>query len=382
VNLFEYEAKQIFKRYGICVPKGVLLLNLEDVKTIQDLNFPLVLKAQIPEGRREKQGGIIFVDNYRELESSAEVLFGRKINGYTVNKILLEEKAQIKKEFYLSLFLDPCKRVPLLVSSSKGGVLLEELLGEHSDDIASERIDIIYGLGDYKIRNVLLNAGIPRKFFTQITQFVKKTYMIFREYDAELVEINPLAQSLNDNFIALDAKITIDDNALFRHKGFQKKRNRYISDLEYEAAIHDLNYVQLNGNIGVLCTGAGLTLSTIDLIKEHGGNPANFLEFGGATYKNSYYALKVVLSDTRVKVIFVRTFGLVARADSIAQGLVKAVSELKPKIPIFAVVRGTNENEARRILTKESKIRLFEFLEEAIREVVKIGKRQNGNFAK
>jgi succinyl-CoA synthetase beta subunit len=201
---------------------------------------------------------------------------------------------------------------------------------------------------------------------------VQKLYQVYRQYDADLVEINPLALTTAGGIIALDAKVIINDNALFRQQRFKKSRERYDNELEYRASQYNLNYVKLQGNIGLLCTGAGLTLATVDLITDSGGAAANFLESGGANYANTYRGLQLVLSDPDVKVLLINTFGLVSRADVICRGLADGLKELKPEIPIVACIRGTGEEEARRIFREEYGIEPFEHMDEAILEAIKL----------
>ena len=248
---------------------------------------------------------------------------------------------------------------------------IEELSAARPEAIVTERINIFRGLMPYQIRDIVGAMGLKGDTAKSAFKVVSTVYQTFRSNDAELVEINPLVVDGNGGLWAADAKFRIDDNALFRHKEFQRGREQFDNDLEYEAHEDGLSYVNLEGNIGVICTGAGLTMTTLDLIKMNGGRPANFLDFGGANYRNSANALRTALKNPNVKVLLLVTFGLFARADTIAEGVVEAIKELKPDVPIVMAVRGTGEERAREMIEAIG-IETYNDTEGAVRKAIEL----------
>jgi succinyl-CoA synthetase beta subunit len=370
VKLYEYEGKELFARNGIPVPKGFVASSPEEAEeAARKVGKPVVIKAQVLRGGRGKTGGVRFAGSPAEARAAAEAILGMS---ETVKSVLVEEKLDISQELYLSVVTDPAEASPLIMASASGGMDIEEVAKQTPERIVTEVVPIFRGLMPFQARRICFNLGIRGVLVNVVADIILKLYRVFRSYDAELVEINPLAVTGSGDVVAADAKVIIDDNALFRQRDFIMGRDRFEDEREYEAARYGLRYVKLDGNVGVLCTGAGLTMTVLDLIKYYGGKPANFLEFGGATYKNSYHALRLVLSDPDVRVVLINTFGLVARADVISEGLVQALDELKPDLPIVASIRGTGEEEARRILQERTNVRLCANVEEAVREAVRI----------
>jgi len=373
MKLYEYEGKELFRRVGIPVPQGKVASSPEEAYLVaSEIGKEVVIKSQILQGGRGKAGGIKFATSPEEAKAWASELLGQKLKTEEIKKVLIEEKLDIAEEWYLSFTVDPAAGAPLLMISRSGGVDIEEIALQTPEKIITERINIFHGLMPFQARRAAFALGLEGNKVNELASLMLKLYRLFRQYDAELVEINPLVVTSQGEFIAADAKVIIYDNALYRQKEFVKGPERFEDEREYRASQYGLSYVKLDGNIGVLCTGAGLTMTTLDLITYYGGRPANFLEFGGATYRNSYYALEIVLSDPDVKVVLINTFGLVARADVISEGLAQAIEELKPQVPIVASIRGTGEEEARKILESRVGLKLFPNVEAAVQEAVRL----------
>ncbi|MDN5343932.1 MAG: succinyl-CoA synthetase beta subunit [Clostridia bacterium] len=373
MKLYEYEGKELFKKMGIPVPRGMMVTAAAAAgEAAAQLGTAVVIKSQILQGGRGKAGGISFADSPVAAREAAAAILGRQLKAETVSRVLVEEKLAIARELYLSITIDPVKAAPLIMASAAGGMDIEEVARETPERIVREIVPVFRGLLPFQARRVAYRLGLGGKEASAFADILMKLYRVFRSYDAELVEINPLVITNEGQMLAADAKVNIYDGALFRQKEFVKGPERYDNEREYRAAQYGLGYVKLEGNIGVLCTGAGLTMTVLDLINYYGGRPANFLEFGGATYKNSYYAMQLVLEDPDVRVILINTFGLVARADVISQGLAQAIKELKPVPPIVASIRGTGEDEARQILREEAGLEPYANVEEAVRAAVKL----------
>lgn len=372
MKLFEFEGKAILEESGINVPKCKIAYNLEEVSSaVDEIGYPAILKAQVLSGSRGKRGGIKVVKSNEEALKIADIYFNKGLKEEKVTSILIEEAVEFIREFYISITADALEGSPVLMMSAAGGVDIENV---PDVQISRVNINIIHGIRNYHCRKASAPWRINKLQFKDVVSIIQKLYQIYRQYDADLVEINPLALTSSGVFVALDAKIIINDNALFRQVRFEKSRDRYDNELEYRASQNNLNYVKLNGNIGLLCTGAGLTLATLDLIKDFGGSAANFMESGGANYANTYRGLQLVLSDPDVKVLLINTFGLVSRADVICRGLVDGLKELKSDIPVVACIRGTGEDKARRMFRQEYDIEPFDHMESAIKEAIRLAR--------
>ncbi len=369
MKLMEFEGKELFREAGIPVPENRTADNLEDLlKASEELGFPLVAKAQVLSGGRGKRGGIKTAEGAYEVEAFAGAMYEDGLTGEKVNKIMVEKSASIKQEFYLSVTANDKIGCPVMMASASGGVDIESV---PAGDISVEEIDFSIGLQGFQVRRAIKKWGLGETQVRAIIAIALNLYKVYNKYDADLVEINPLVLTEDDEVIALDSKVIINDNALFRQQRFEKTEDRYDNKLEYKASIENLSYVKLDGNIGVLCTGAGLTLATLDLINDHGGSAANFLESGGANYANTYKGLQLVLSDPDVKVLLINTFGLVSRADVICRGLADSIKELKPTIPIIASIRGTGEEVARKIFREELKVEPYDNMPDAVKEAIR-----------
>ncbi len=351
MKLYEYQAKEIFRGAGIPVPEGHVVRSPQEVDEVaKAFELPAILKAQVLAGKRGKAGLIRKQDDWGQIRETVGAWVGKEFSNEVIQSVLIEKPLDIAKELYLSVTVDPASGSPLLMACGEGGVEIEELSASRPEAIVSERINIFRGLRPYQIRGVVDGIGLKGDAAKAGSRVLSAVYELFRTRDAELVEINPLVIDREDRLWAADGKFRIDDNALFRQKEFSKGKEQFEDELEYEAFQSGLSYVKLDGNIGVICTGAGLTMTLLDLINMTGGKPANFMEFGGATYKNAAKALRIALKNPKVKVLLIVTFGLVARADVIAEGIVQAIQELKPTLPIITAVRGTGEERARELI--------------------------------
>ncbi|MBW1705065.1 MAG: ADP-forming succinate--CoA ligase subunit beta [Deltaproteobacteria bacterium] len=372
MKLYEYQAKEIFRGAGIPVPESYLISDIrESVSRTSPLALPVMAKAQVLAGKRGKAGFIRKIEDEDSLRQLSKDWHGKHLNGEPIKSVLLEETLPIEREVYLSISVDAAAASPVIVASSEGGMNVEELAAEKPDTIIKKNVNIFRGLQPFEIRNIVTGMGLSDAQGKACAKIVSALYSLFRAYDAEIAEINPLVIDRAGKLWAADAKMSIDDAALYRHKEFSKGSNQFGDELEYEAYQGGLSYVRLDGNIGVICTGAGLTMTTLDLIKLNGGRPANFLDFGGANYKNAANALRIVLRNPDVKALLLVTFGLFARADTIAEGVVQAVKELKPKVPIIMAVRGTGEETARQMI-EEIGIETFNETEGAVKKIIQI----------
>ncbi len=357
MKLHEHQAKEIFARYGLPVPEGKVAFTLKEaLQVAEELgNFPLVVKAQVHCGGRGKAGGVKIVRNMGELEEAVEGMLGKILrtfqcpDGKPVNRVWIERATAIDREYYLSITLDRSRSKPVLMASSAGGMEIEEIAKERPEAIIIEEIDPALGLMPYQARKLAFNLGLPVREFSST---VLTLYRIYSELDASLVEINPLVLDKDGRLVALDAKLEIDDNALFRHKDVEEMEDEtQLSALEVEAKKYGLNYIKLSGNIGCMVNGAGLAMATMDIIKLAGGEPANFLDVGGgANVEQIANAFRILMADEDVRAVFINIFGGILRCDRLAQGLVEAGEMVELKVPIVVRMEGTNVEEGRRIL--------------------------------
>ena len=375
MKLYEFQAKQIFADYGIKIPRGSVATKLEEVeKFVKELGSKAVLKAQVLVGGRGKAGGIRVARSVDEAVEIAREMFGKSIKGEIIRKIYVEELLDVKEEWYMSVALDRVEKSFSLIFSTEGGIDIEEIALKSPEKIFKIRIDPRWGLWDYQLRDLFSKARIKQDLWRELMTIAKAIYRILIEKEAELVEINPLGVTEKGLF-ALDAKITIDDNALFRHRELEALRN-FSEGLEGIAEREGMNYVKLDGNIGVIANGAGMAMATMDLIYLEGGRPANFLDIGGgASAEMMKKALEILTKDENVKAIFINIFGGITRCDEIARGLVKAFNELKINVPIILRLSGTNEEEGKRIVLENLKeIEIVETMEEGAKRAVEVAR--------
>lgn len=375
MRLFEWEAKAVFREHGVPVPRGRVVDDPDEASAAaEELGQPVVVKAQVLSGGRGKAGGISFACDAAEAKAAAARLLGMVMAGEPVRRVLVEERLDIAREFYLSLTIDPVLPAPVLICSGAGGVDIEAQASATPHLVFTQPVDIVRGLQGFQAWNLLVDAGMPPATARAGVAMTMELYRLFRQRDAELVEINPLVLTRAGGLVAADAKLIINDNAQFRQPWVPRTRAHFDHALEYEAAQHGLNYVKLSGSIGLLCTGAGLSLATLDLVAGEGARAANFLESGGANYRNAYHGLRLVLGDPEVKVLLINTFGLVSRADVICRGLADALKELGTSKPVVAAIRGTGEEEARRIFWEELGIASCPDTESAVRKAVEMAR--------
>ncbi|NOT68228.1 MAG: ADP-forming succinate--CoA ligase subunit beta [Methylophilaceae bacterium] len=363
MNLHEFQAKQLLAQYGIAVPKGQMVATAAAAQEAISLigGNAWVVKAQVHAGGRGKAGGVKVVNSAQEAFATAEALLGKTLvtyqnapDGQPVNQVLIEETLPIARELYLSLTIDRSLERIVLVASSEGGMDIEEVAQTSPQKILQEVCDPLNGLVDFQARNLAFALGLVDTQIGIFTKLAKGLYRLFKENDLAMLEINPLIITTERALVALDCKISVDDNALYRQKNLAAQRDWTQDDAKEAEAHHaGLNYIALNGNIGCMVNGAGLAMATMDLIKLHGGAPANFLDVGGgATAETVAKAFKIILADHQVKAILVNIFGGIMRCDIIAEGIITAVKEVGIQIPVVVRLEGTNVELGRKMLSE------------------------------
>lgn len=377
MKLYEYEAKNIFRNYGIPVPKGYTVDSPEEAyKAAKEIGGPVVVKAQVLVAGRGKAGGIKKAYTPEEAMEIAKKLIGSEIKGLKVKEVLVEELLEIEKELYLSMTIDRFSRKITLLASTEGGVDIEEVAAKHPEKIVKHQIDPLIGLQPYVARKIVKRLGLKGKLASDTIKTIFGMYRIMVEKDCELVESNPFTVLRDDRVVAADARIIVDDNAIFKHPEFQEKYLEYrdMSPLEVKAKKHGFSYVEVEGNIGIIGNGAGLTMATMDMVKYYGGEPANFLDIGGgARAEVVREALKILLEHPRVEVVFINILGGITRCDEVAKGIVEALKE-GPKKKVVVRMMGTREEEGKEILKREG-IEAYDSMEEAARAAVELAKR-------
>jgi len=385
MNIHEFQAKQLFAQFGIPVPKGKEIKNARAAeKWAAALDTPVyVVKAQIHAGGRGKAGGVKITKNKDEVPGLAQELIGKTLvthqtgpKGRKVRRLLIEEGARIDKELYLSLLVDRDTGCPTFIASTEGGMEIEEVAEKTPEKVIKETIDPAVGFQSYNGRNLAFALGLPsieKAIVNPFIQMLGNLYRLFLEKDASMVEINPLVITTDKTLIALDGKVSFDDNALFKHPDIQAFRDLHEEDpLEIEAEKHNLNYVKLDGDIGCMVNGAGLAMATMDIIKLAGAEPSNFLDVGGGATKETVAAgFRILLKDKKVKGIFINIFGGIVRCERIAHGVIEASKEVGIKLPVVVRLQGTNAEEGRKLL-KESglKVEVATDLWEAAQKIV------------
>lgn len=373
MKLLEYHAKEIFRRYDIPTPRSEVAESPKGAREIAERLGPVAIKAQLPVGGRGKAGGIKFAESPEEAEKIAGGLLGSRIKDIEIKKVLVEEKLDIKDELYLGVTVDRKNRCYVVLASSEGGVDIEEVAEETPEKIVKQMIDPLLGIRDYHCRSVAKRLGYSGREMNDLAGFIRKLYRVAFEMDAELTEINPLALT-EEGFIAADARLNIDNNALFRHPNIAEiQREGELSEFsarEQEARTLGLTYVELDGDIGVIGNGAGLTMATLDSLTLLGGKPANFLDLGGgASPERIETAVTFVIKDSRVKTVFVNILGGITKCDDTARGIIETRRRLGSEKPIVVRMMGTNEEEGKRLL-EEAGIETLDTMEEASERAV------------
>ena len=382
MNIHEHQAKQILKKFGVPVPEGVFGLTVEELlekcKSLKTNKY--VLKAQIHAGGRGKAGGVKILDNLRELEKSAKELFGKKLithqtgpEGREVKRLYVEESSNIDKEFYLSCLVDRASSKIAFISSDQGGVDIEEVASKSPDKILTTKVELKEEISDEECETIIKIFQLKGNSKNEAIFLIKSIYKMFVKTDANMVEVNPLILTKEEKIICLDAKVNFDSNALFRQPEILELRDLNEEEpAEIEASKHDLAYIKLDGNIGCMVNGAGLAMATMDIIKQYGEEPANFLDVGGGASKEKVSAaFKIILSDKNVKGILINIFGGIMRCDVLAQGVVDAAKEINIEVPLVVRLAGTNFKEGKEILDNSGlKLISAENLDDAAKKIV------------
>jgi succinyl-CoA synthetase beta subunit len=359
MKLHEYQSKQIFAKYGVPIPKGRVAATATEARQIADeLGGKVVIKSQVLVGGRGKAGGIRLVKTTKEAEEVATQILGMEIKGLPVRKVLVDPAANIDQEIYLGITNDRAARRPVMMASAAGGVEIEEVARQTPEKIIKVHIDPLLGLRDYQANDIALGIDLPREYWKQFGEITRGLWRAYSECDATLAEINPLVITKEKILLALDGKMVLDDNALFRHPELAEMRDvDEEAAAETEARKYDLSFIKLDGSIGCMVNGAGLAMTTMDIVKLFGGEPANFLDIGGgAGAEKVAAAMRIILSDKNVKAILFNVFGGITRCDEVARGILTALAEVKPKIPMVVRLVGTNAEEGRKLLANAKMI--------------------------
>jgi succinyl-CoA synthetase beta subunit len=353
MDLLEYQGKQLFSKHGVPVPEGRPASAVDEaVAAGEELGYPVVVKAQVLIGGRGKAGGVKLAKDRAELEEHANAILGMDIKGFTVHELYIEKASEIDEEYYAAILLDRTARKPMAMLSRKGGMDIEAVADEDPSAIAIAHIDPLLGFRDFYGRRLAFEAQIADDVVAPVAAMLGRLYETFVEEDALLVEVNPLLITKDRQVVALDSKVTIDANALYRHPDTAEMRDTSAEDpQEQMARERGLTYVKLDGNIGILGNGAGLVMSTLDVVAQAGGEPANFLDAGGGSKAEAIVdAVEVILSNDKVKAVLFNIFGGITRCDEVANGLVTAFKQLNPQVPFVVRLDGTNDEEGRKIL--------------------------------
>lgn len=371
MKIHEYQARDLFEKKGIPVPRGHLCNNPDEVRRAAEaISRPVVVKAQILVAGRGKAGGVKLASSPDEAYSIAKTMLGSVIKGIKVTSVLVVEAEKAEKELYIGFTLDRAKRRTVLIASSEGGVDLEELAHNSPDKIHRQEVDPILGLHPFQSREAADAIGLKGKTASEFSAISQEIFQLFEAVDADLAESNPLAVRADGSLVALDARLTLDDNALFRHPEYEQL-DEELSAIEQEAQASGLAFVQLSGDIGIIGNGAGLVMGTLDVVAHFGGKPANFLDMGGGSNAESVYtAVRLCLKQKNLKALFVNILGGITKCDDVANGLVRALNESSVKIPITVRMVGTNEEEGRKILAANG-IAFLDSMETAAQAVVK-----------
>ena len=381
MKIHEYQAKEILKKFGVPVPNGAVAETPAQARKIaEELGRAVVVKAQIHAGGRGKGGGIKLAPSPDEAEKAADEIIGMTLvthqtgpEGRLVERALVEEAGDIARELYLGIVIDRAPECPVIMASVAGGMDIEEVAAKTPEKILKVAIDPAVGLQPFQVRRLCFGLDLSKESASQVGRIISSLYKAFIESDCSLAEINPLAITEDGKVFALDAKITLDDNALYRHKDLAELRDTAEEEpLEVEASKHNLSYIKLDGTVGCMVNGAGLAMATMDIIKLHGKAPANFLDVGGTASPESVAnAFRIITSDKNVKAVLINIFGGIVRCDRVANGIIEALKEVDVTIPIVVRLEGTNAKEAREILDKSGlEFTVAQTLDDAARKVV------------
>lgn len=379
MKLFEYEAKTILAKHGIPTPEGGLATTAgQAVQVAAGLRPPFAVKAQVLVAGRGKAGGILFAESAEEAGEVAGRILSMRIKGLPVKSVWVEEKIRVKRELYFGITTDRFNRCYVAVASPIGGVDIEEVASKTPERVIKTEIKPQLGFRTFQARDIARRMGYEGSQISELGRVLEGLYVTGMENDAELIEMNPLVETVDGKFMAADARIIVDDNALFRHQDYRKRLLEVEGDLspqELEAMNNDLAYVRLEGDIGVIGNGAGLVMATLDTIQYYGGKPVDFMDVGGgAASEKTALALKIVLSDPNVKTLFINILGGITRCDEVARGILEARKKVGAATPMVIRLVGTNEEEGKRILT-DAGIQVLESMEDAVKRAVEVSKR-------
>jgi succinyl-CoA synthetase beta subunit len=372
MKLHEYQSKQLFARYGIPIPNGRVALNPEEARQVAlELGGRAVIKAQVLVGGRGKAGGIRLARSPEEAEMLAEQILSMQLKGLPVRRVLVDETIGIVHEIYLGITNDRAAHCPVVMASAAGGVDIEEVARLTPEKIIKIWVNPLLGLLDYQAREIAANLDLPKALWASFGAIVHGLWQVYSQCDATLAEINPLVITMDQHLMALDGKIILDDNALFRHPNLEAMRDvDEDAPAEIEARAHGLAYIQLDGEIGCMVNGAGLAMATMDIIKLFGGRPANFLDIGGGAGADKVAAaMRIILQDDHVRVVLINIFGGITRCDEVARGIIRAMNEVKPNVPMVVRLVGTNAAEGR-LLLADAHMLTAETLAEAAEKAV------------
>jgi succinyl-CoA synthetase beta subunit len=376
MRLHEYQSKQIFSKYGIPIPHGRVAGTASIAKQIaEELGAKVVVKAQVLSGGRGKAGGVLLAESPEKAEILATRILSMSINHLPVHKVQVDEAVEFKQELYLGLTIDRERSIPVMIASSQGGIDIEETAHISPEKLIKLPIPILLGLREYHARSLASSIDLPRKYWRQFFQICQKLWQIFNLHDVILVEINPLVITVSEQLVALDGKIELDDNALFRHPDIVELRDRESEDpAEIEARKVGISYIRLRGNVGCMVNGAGLAMATMDIIQQFGGEPANFLDIGGGAGKEKVAAaFRLLLADSQVRSVLVNIFGGITRCDEVARGMLQVFEELNINIPVVVRLEGNHAQEAYALL-KEKGINPAISFSEAAKAAVDLAK--------
>ena len=374
MKVHEYQAKELFAKAGIPVPPGgVATTPLEAFEIAEKLNRPVMVKAQVHVGGRGKAGGVKFAENAESAKVLAQTILGMDIKGLTVKKVLVTAAEDIISESYVGIILDRATKRPVIMVSAAGGVDIEEVAAKTPEKIHKLAVDPVVGLRPYQARDLAYKLYRDINQVRAAADIIMKLYGVFWKADASLIEINPLITNTAAEVIAIDAKLNIDDNALYRQKEIAAMRDLDAEEpAEVEAREHDLSYVKLDGSIGCMVNGAGLAMATMDLVKRYGSEPANFLDIGGSSNPAKVVAaMRIILKDPNVRAILINIFGGITRCDDVANGIVAAFKELNPTVPVVVRLTGTNEAEAEKIL-REVNLPSADTLDKVVKKAIEL----------
>jgi len=355
MDLLEYQGKQLFRKHGVPVPDGKPAKTVEEATAAaEELGYPCVIKAQVLIGGRGKAGGIKLAQNGDEAGAHAEAILGMDIKGFTVHEVYVEAASEIDEEYYAAFVFDRSAKKPMAMFSKMGGMDVEEVVETDPEAMRKVHVDPLLGFHDFHARRLAFEAGIPGDVIRPVGALLARLYDMFVAEDALLVEVNPLLVTKDRDVVALDAKVTIDASALYRHPDSQEFRSEVgVDPQERMARERGLTYVALDGNIGILGNGAGLVMSTLDVVAQAGGEPANFLDAGGGSKAEAItQAVEVILSNDNVTAVLFNIFGGITRCDEVARGLIEAFEKIKPTVPFVVRLDGTNDKEARTLLAE------------------------------